>query len=91
MPISDDRHKRSLWHDYHERCIYLVAVSIKDRRPRLGTVAGDTNKAWISLSAEGKAVWREIEALPNATRRCVCSNTRLCLTMCSWCCMSPKG
>lgn len=64
MPISDDRHKRSLWHDYHERCIYLVTASIKDRRPRLGSVAGGTNKAWISLSQEGRVVWSEIESLP---------------------------
>lgn len=63
MPISDDRHKRSLWHDYHDRCIYLVTVSIMDRRPRLGSVAGGTNKAWISLSQEGRAVWSEIESL----------------------------
>lgn len=25
---------------------------------------GDVNKAWISLSQEGKAVWSEIESLP---------------------------
>lgn len=30
----------------------------------LGVVKGDVNKAWISLSQEGKAVWSEIEALP---------------------------
>ena len=64
MPISEDKRKRSHWHDYHERCIYLVTVSVKDRRPRLGSVVGDTDKAWISLSAEGKVVWNEIEALP---------------------------
>lgn len=41
-----------------------MTVSIKDRRPRLGSVAGGTNKAWISLSQEGRAVWSEIESLP---------------------------
>ena len=62
--MDSERTKRSHWHDYHEKCIYLVTVSIKDRLPRLGSVAGGTNKAWISLSQEGKAVWSEIEALP---------------------------
>ena len=64
MPPSEDKQKRSHWHDYHEKCIYLVTVSVKDRRPLLGTVMGDANKALIRLSQEGKAVWSEIEALP---------------------------
>lgn len=64
MPISEDKRKRSHWHDYHEKCIYLITVTVKDRKPLLGTVMGDANKAWIRLSQEGKTVWNEIEALP---------------------------
>lgn len=62
--MDSERTKRSHWHDYHEKCIYLITVTVKDRKPLLGVVKGDVNKAWISLSQEGRAVWREIEALP---------------------------
>lgn len=62
--MDSEKTKRSHWHDYHEKCIYLITVIVKDRKPLLGTVTGDATKAWISLSQEGKAVWREIESLP---------------------------
>ena len=62
--MDRERTKRSHWHDYHEKCIYLITVTVKDRKPLLGTVTGDATKAWISLSQEGKAVWSEIESLP---------------------------
>lgn len=62
--MDSERTKRSHWHDYHEKCIYLITVTVKDRKPLLGVAKGDVNKAWISLSQEGKAVWSEIESLP---------------------------
>lgn len=62
--MDSERTKRSHWHDYHEKCIYLITVTVKDRKPLLGVVKGDVNKAWISLSQEGKAVWSGIESLP---------------------------
>lgn len=62
--MDRERTKRSHWHDYREKCIYLITVTVKDRKPMLGVVKGDVNKAWISLSQEGRAVWSEIEALP---------------------------
>lgn len=62
--MDSKRTKRSHWHDYHEKCIYLITVTVKDRKPLLGVVKGDVNKAWISLSQEGKAIWSEIESLP---------------------------
>lgn len=62
--MDSEKTKRSHWHDYHEKCIYLITVTVKDRKPLLGVVLGDANKAWISLSQEGRAVWREIEVLP---------------------------
>lgn len=62
--MDSERTKRSHWHDYHEKCIYLITVTVKDRKPLLGVVKGDVNKAWISLSQEGKAVWSEIGSLP---------------------------
>lgn len=62
--MDSEKTKRSHWHDYHEKCIYLITVTVKDRKPLLGVVKGDVNKAWISLSQEGRAVWSEIESLP---------------------------
>lgn len=56
--------KRSHWHDYHEPCIYLVTVTTVDRDPLLGQVEGDALKARIKLSDIGRAVWREIEKIP---------------------------
>lgn len=56
--------KRSHWHDYHEPCIYLVTVTTVDREPLLGQVEGDDVKVRIKLSTIGKAVWREIEKIP---------------------------
>ena len=54
--MDSERTKRSHWHDYHEKCIYLITVTVKDRKPLLGVVKGDVNKAWISLSQEGRAM-----------------------------------
>ena len=62
--MDSERTKRSHWHDYHEKCIYLITVTVKDRKPLFGTVTGDATKAWIRLSQEWKDVWREIESLP---------------------------
>lgn len=61
--MGEQQTQRCYEHDYHERCIYLVTVVTVDRLPLLGKVVGDTQKAQIELSAVGKAVWREIEAL----------------------------
>lgn len=62
--MENTRLKRSNWHDYHEPCIYLITVTTVDREPLLGQVEGDAIKARIRLSAIGKAVWKEIEAIP---------------------------
>ena len=62
--MSDEKLKRCYDHDYHERCIYLVTVTVEGRQPLLGKVEGTAEKAWIVLSETGKAVWREIEQIP---------------------------
>ncbi len=61
---TDSRLKRCYDHDYHERCIYLVTVTVDGRQPLLGRVEGTVEKAWIVLSETGRAVWREIEQIP---------------------------
>ena len=62
--MGETRLKRCYTHDYHEPCIYLVTVTTVDREPLLGQVEGDAIKARIKLSDIGRAVWREIEAIP---------------------------
>lgn len=62
--MDNKRVKRSHRHDYHERCIYLVTVTVRDRLRILGQVVGDTTSAKIELSPTGRAVWHEIEVLP---------------------------
>lgn len=89
--MDSERTKRSHWHDYHEKCIYLITVTVKDRKPLLGVVKGDVNKAWISLSQEGKAVWSEIEALPKRYPQVRVLQHKSCPTMYTWCCMSQSG
>ena len=62
--MSDEKLKRCYEHDYHERCIYLVTVTVEGRQPLLGRVEGTAEKAWIVLSETGRAVWREIGQIP---------------------------
>ena len=61
---KEARLKRCYEHDYHERCIYLITVTVEGRLPLLGKVEGTAEKAWIVLSETGRAVWREIERIP---------------------------
>ena len=60
---DNDRTKRAFFHDYHDRCVYLITVAVVDRKPLLGKVEGNAERAWITLSETGRAVWREIEQL----------------------------
>ena len=61
---TDSRLKRGYFHDYHSPCIYLITVTVVDREPLLGDVTGDVEHAVIGLSEVGRAVKREVYALP---------------------------
>jgi hypothetical protein len=55
--------KRSLFHDYHEPFIYLVTVTVVERRPILCKVEGSVEQPKVVLTEIGKAVKREIFAI----------------------------
>lgn len=55
-------HRRLLEHDYGSRCIYMLTMSVQDRRPLLGRLCVE-DKAWVQPTALGLEVercWREI-------------------------------
>ena len=51
--------------DYKGRGIYMLTLVVRDRQPLLGTLAGDTENAYIDLSDLGKAVNTEVEGIPS--------------------------
>ena len=51
--------------DYKGRGIYMLTLVVRDRHPLLGTLAGDTENAYIELSDLGKAVNTEVEGIPS--------------------------
>jgi len=51
--------------DYKGRGIYMLTLVVRDRQPLLGTLAGDTENAYIDLSNLGKAVNTEVEGIPS--------------------------
>ena len=59
-------HRRNAWHDYHSRCIYMVTLAVKGRKPVLGELcnADDSHSdPWVSPSVLGENVlnaWRSI-------------------------------
>ena len=58
--------RRRVGHDYQGRCIYMVTLAVKERRPLLGRVMGDgeTTAAVMEPSPLGQAV---LEQLANIT------------------------
>lgn len=58
--------RRRVGHDYQSRCIYMVTLAVKERRPLLGRVTGDgeTTPAVMEPSPLGQAV---LEQLANIT------------------------
>ena len=63
-------HKRSLYHDYHGRGIYLITLCTEGRRPLLGKLTGDSpSEAVIEPTALGSEVLRCWEQIPAIQRR----------------------
>ena len=67
MPkFTPNNHRRKAGHDYRARCIYMITLVTKDRKPVLGTLRNSDNihtKPWVELSPLGKTVlqnWRKI-------------------------------
>lgn len=63
---NDNKLKRGYFHDYHSPCIYLITVTVVDRKPLLGQVMGETEHAFIRLTETGKMVERQIYAIPQS-------------------------
>lgn len=57
--------RRRVGHDYHGRCIYMVTLVVKGRRPLFGCVTGDGERepAIMHPSPLGKAVLDELGAI----------------------------
>ncbi len=73
-PIHDNRplsfsHRRSTFHDYHERGIYLITVCTAERQPLLGSLNGNSpEEAYIQPTALGEEVLRCWNNIPTFQR-----------------------
>ena len=58
--------RRRLGHDYQSRCIYMVTLAVKGRRPLLGEVTGNGEQepAEMHPSALGEAVLEQLGNIP---------------------------
>lgn len=59
--------RRRVGHDYQSRCIYMVTLVVKERRPLLGTLTGDgeTIPAIVGPSPLGRAVIQNLVNIPS--------------------------
>ncbi len=59
--------RRRVGHDYQSRCIYMVTLVVKERRPLLGTLTGDgeTIPAIVEPSPLGRAVIQNLVNIPS--------------------------
>ncbi len=58
--------RRRVGHDYQSRCIYMITLVVKERRPLLGTLTGDgeTTPAIVKPTALGQAVIQNLVNIP---------------------------
>lgn len=69
LTLHDTQHsmkRRSPWHDYHKRGIYMLTLVVEGRRPLLGTLTGDAEACpgthetpRMELSALGRYIAQE--------------------------------
>lgn len=59
--------RRRVGHDYQSRCIYMVTLAVKERRPLLGTLTGDGEAipAIVEPSPLGRAVIQNLVNIPS--------------------------
>jgi REP element-mobilizing transposase RayT len=59
--------RRRVGHDYQTRCIYMITLVVKERRPLLGTLAGngETAPAIVEPSPLGRAVIQSLFNIPH--------------------------
>ena len=73
--------RRSNWHDYRSRCIYMITLNKADCIPRFSTIKGIPgdyiNKPYTDLSPTGKIIAANVSALKHRfpfisiLRRCI--------------------
>ena len=58
--------RRRVGHDYQSRCIYMITLVVKERRPLLGSLTGngETTPAIVEPSSLGQAVIQSLINLP---------------------------
>jgi REP element-mobilizing transposase RayT len=58
--------RRRVGHDYQGRCIYMITLVVKERRPLLGTLMGngETEPAFVEPSPLGQAVMQSLVNIP---------------------------
>lgn len=58
--------RRRVGHDYQGRCIYMITLVVKERRPLLGTLTGDgeTEPAIVEPTPLGHAVIQSLKGIP---------------------------
>ncbi len=58
--------RRRVGHDYHGRCIYMLTLTVKQRRPLFGHIPGngDEEPAVMHLTPLGQAVSDAVQGLP---------------------------
>lgn len=58
--------RRRVGHDYQSRCVYMITLVVKERRPLLGTLTGDgeTTPAIVEPTALGQAVIQNLVNIP---------------------------
>lgn len=59
--------RRRVGHDYQDRCIYMITLVVKERRPLLGTLTGDGERepAVVVPSPLGQAVIQSLVNIPH--------------------------
>lgn len=67
--VKPSMKRRRVGHDYQSRCIYMITLTVKARRPLLGHITGDgaTQPALMHLCPMGQAV---SDAVPKITHHC---------------------
>ena len=67
VPASPSMKRRMAGHNYLDRDIYLITLTVKERRPTLGTLCGpdsEHQQPWVSLSPLGERIKAEWLGIP---------------------------
>lgn len=64
--LNPSMKRRRVGHDYQDRCIYMITLVVRERRPLLGTLKGDgvTAPAIVEPTSLGRAVIQSLVNIP---------------------------